>query len=88
MGETDRTAMFYVYILKSLKYQKSYVGCTDNVTRRLREHNSGKMFFTKRFMPWEIVAIEKFSTLSEARKRESYLKCGVGRRYLKKLFNK
>ena len=79
--------MFCVYILKSINYRKSYVGCTDNVSRRLREHNSGKMAFTKRYMPWKMLSVEKFKSLSKARKRESYFKSGGGRRYLKKLFN-
>ena len=79
--------MYYVYILKSINHRKSYVGCTDNTARRLQEHNSGKMYFTKRYKPWEIISTEEFVSLSEARKREAYLKSGAGRRYLKKLFN-
>jgi len=79
--------MFYVYVLSSTEYKKSYVGCTDSIERRLTEHNSGKMVFTKRYKPWRLIHSEKFETLGEARRRESYLKTGAGRRFLKKLFN-
>jgi len=86
-GETDRTTMFYVYILSSLEYKKSYVGCTDCLERRLTEHNSGKMAFTKRYKPWGLIYHEEFGTLREARKRERYLKTSAGRRFLKKILN-
>ena len=79
--------MYYLYILKSIKYKKSYVGISDNVNRRLKEHNAGKMFFTKRYKPWEIIYTENFSTLVDAQKREKYMKSGTGRRFMKKLFN-
>jgi len=78
--------MYYVYILSRINYRKSYVGCTDNIDRRLKEHNTGKMFFTKRYLPWGIIYFEEFQTLPEARKRESYYKTGAGRRELKRLF--
>jgi len=79
--------MFCVYVLSSIEYKKSYVGCTDDLDRRLKEHNSGKMAFTKRYKPWKIIHFEEFESLSSARKRESFLKTGAGRRFLKILFN-
>ena len=80
--------MFTVYILKSLVAKKSYVGMTNNTERRLKEHNSGKHFYTKRHMPWEIIHKEQLSTLKEAKAREKYLKSTSGRRLLKKLFQR
>jgi len=77
----------YVYVLKSKVAKKSYVGMTSNIERRLEEHNSGKNFYTKRYLPWEILHMEEFVNLEEARKREKYLKSTSGRRFLKKLFN-
>ena len=77
----------YIYILKSKITKKSYIGMTNDIKRRLKEHNSGKHFYTKRYLPWEIIHIEEFSTVEEARKREKYLKSASGRRFLKKLFN-
>ena len=79
--------MWYVHILKSLEYKKSYVGCTDNIARRLNEHNSGKSSYTRRFKPWEIIKTEKFKSYREARIREKFYKSGVGRQELKSLFD-
>jgi len=76
--------MPFVYILKSPKFHKFYVGSTDNLERRLSEHNSGLSFYTKRFMPWHVIYKEEFVNLSDARKREKYLKSAAGRRFIKK----
>ncbi|KPJ55446.1 hypothetical protein AMJ49_07155 [Parcubacteria bacterium DG_74_2] len=79
--------MFVVYTLKSKVARKSYVGLTNNIERRLKEHNSGKHFYTKRHLPWVIIYKEEFDSFEKARKREKFLKSTTGRRFLKKLFN-
>jgi putative endonuclease len=79
--------MYTVYILKSESAQKSYVGFTDNLKRRIKEHNSGKSIYTKRYMPWEVLYSKKYNTLLEARDQEKYFKSAAGRKFLKKLFN-
>ena len=79
--------MFTIYVLKSESGIKSYVGVTNDIERRIKEHNSGKHAYTKRYMPWDIIHTEKFSTFKEARSREKYLKSTSGRRFLKKLFD-
>ncbi len=76
--------MHYVYVLKSLSAPKSYVGMTDNLERRLRQHNDGLNSYTRRYIPWVIVHDEQCDTLSDARAREIYLKSAAGRRFLKK----
>jgi len=78
--------LIFVYVLKSLIAPKSYVGMTDDLSRRLKEHNSGKHSYTKRHAPWEIIYKEEFNNYSDARKREKYLKSASGRKFLKKLF--
>ena len=78
--------MFFVYILKSQVANKSYVGHTDDLDRRIKEHNSGKHFYTKRYLPWEIIYNENFENANEARKREKYLKTTNGRRFMKNIF--
>jgi len=80
--------MFTVYVLKSNIVSKSYVGVTDNIVRRLKEHNSGKHFYTRRYLPWKIVHEEKFDNFVDARLREKFLKSTAGRRFLKRIFNK
>jgi putative endonuclease len=78
--------MAFVYILLSNKGDKTYTGSTTDLVRRLNEHNCGKNFFTKRYMPWKIFYKEEYQSLSEARKREKYLKTCAGRKFIKKLF--
>jgi len=79
--------MYYIYVLESVNYKKSYIGITDNLKRRLFEHNSGRYVYTKRYLPWELIYKEDYKSRIEARKREKYLKSSSGRRFLKKLFN-
>lgn len=67
--------MHYLYILKSTKDNKGYVGTTANVNKRLQEHNSGRVRSTKNRRPFAVVHIEEFVTLAEARKREWFYKC-------------
>ena len=67
--------MFYVYILKCAD-ESLYTGCTNNLERRLFEHNNSKQgaHYTKIRRPVILLYTEKFGTLREARKRESELK--------------
>ena len=74
--------MFFVYVLYSEKLKKRYVGSTNDVNKRLSEHNSGKSKFTKGGIPWKIVYTESFETNSEARAKEKFLKSGQGRKFL------
>ncbi len=78
--------MYHTYVLFSKKLNKRYVGSTADVQLRLNEHNSGHSRFTKGGIPWSLIYIEKFNTLSEARKRELFLKSGIGRKFLDNLF--
>ncbi|MFA6463457.1 MAG: GIY-YIG nuclease family protein [Candidatus Paceibacterota bacterium] len=54
--------MYVVYILKSIVYDKSYVGMTNDIERRIGEHNSGRHVYTKRFLPWKIIYTEVYNT--------------------------
>jgi putative endonuclease len=76
--------MYFVYVLKSIVEKKSYVGITDNLKRRLIQHNLGNSFYTRRYKPWKIIYSEKFEDRELAREREKYLKSCAGRKYLKK----
>ena len=58
-----------------MKDGKGYVGTAKNVKKRLGQHNSGRVKSTKHRRPFTIVHVEKFKTLSKARKREWFLKC-------------
>lgn len=79
--------IYFIYILRSKNFKKSYVGITNDLKRRLKEHNSKKSFYTKRYVPWEIIYSEKYDNLESARKREKYLKSSAGRKFLKEIFS-
>jgi len=75
--------MWTVYILKSME-KLIYVGMTQDVTKRLEEHNSGKSYYTKRGTNWKMVYSETFDSSEEARKREKYFKNTAGKEWLKR----
>jgi len=65
---------FKVYILKSVKVEKYYIGSTSNLEKRIEFHNSKRARWTKRYQPWILIHFEEYSTRAEAIKREKYLK--------------
>jgi len=77
--------MDFVYAIKSLKDGRVYVGISTNLQRRLSEHNHGYVFSTKGFCPWELIYKEQVINRKEARKREKYLKSGIGKEFLKSI---
>lgn len=79
---------FFVYLLLSKKDKRTYIGSTDNLDRRLAEHNSGKTLSTKNRRPLILIYKEEFETLLGARARERYLKTRRGRNELKEIFKK
>ncbi|MDD3102147.1 MAG: GIY-YIG nuclease family protein [Patescibacteria group bacterium] len=66
--------MFYVYILKSIKDKKSYIGYTDDLQRRFQEHNQGLVESTKPRIPFKLVYYEAYSSKKDAKHRENMLK--------------
>lgn len=75
--------MYWVYILKSCVKSVTYTGSTNDLDRRLKEHNSGKSTFTRRYVPWVVVYKEELKSISEAREREKYLKSRAVRNWIK-----
>ena len=75
--------MYFVYVLKSECYNRFYIGISDNIDRRLKEHNNGKTKSTKHYRPWNLVFSEMYENRAQARVREKYLKSGIGREYIK-----
>lgn len=66
--------MFYVYLLKSEKSGKLYIGRTTNLFKRIREHNLGENKSTKAFRPWKLAYYEAYCSSQDAEDRESRLK--------------
>ncbi len=77
--------MYIVYVLYSDDFTRFYVGMTNNLERRLYEHNSRQNRSTKAYVPWRVIHKELFETRNEARIREKYLKSGIGREFTKTL---
>ncbi len=75
--------MNYVYVLKSKKDKKRYIGLTNDIDKRLQEHNSGRVVATRFRTPFELIYFEKYENRSEAAVREKFLKTGKGREFLK-----
>jgi putative endonuclease len=66
--------MFYVYVLQSKVDESIYVGYTNDLRRRLTEHNTGKNISTKRGAPYNLVYYEAFRNSDDAKNREKHLK--------------
>ena len=67
--------MFYVYIIKSLKNpNKSYIGFTKDLKKRLESHNAQKSLFSRKYAPWELESCIEFKSEEKARSFERYLK--------------
>ena len=74
-----------VYVLLSKKDFRTYVGSTDNIDRRLDEHNDGRVASTKHRRPLILIYQEAFDTLMCARRKEIFYKSSYGRRCLRKI---
>jgi putative endonuclease len=80
---------YLVYILYSISIDKYYVGYTDNIERRLIEHNTGQTRYTSNAgNPWKLVYQESYQTRSDAMKREREIKAQKSRKYIEKLISK
>ena len=76
--------MFYAYILKSEKNGRYYIGSTDDLKRRLGEHNSGTGgIYTNKNRPFRLVYYEAYISYDLARRAERFYKTGKGREVLK-----
>jgi putative endonuclease len=76
---------FFVYVLRSEKTGRRYVGSCEDVAWRLERHNRGHSKSTRSGVPWKLLHSETFETRSEAVKRELYFKTGAGRDELSRI---
>ena len=65
---------FFTYILESEKSGKLYFGQTQNLEGRIKYHNTGKSRYTRKFLPWKVIAYRISESRSEAMKYEKMLK--------------
>ena len=79
--------MYYTYILQSINFPEHfYVGYTDDLKRRLKQHNSGNSVHTNKFKPWRLRGYIAFDTEEKSQQFELFLKSGNGRNFQKKFF--
>ncbi len=76
------TTMYYLYAISSLVKNYIYVGLTDNLERRIQQHNDGRERTTKPYLPYILIYPETLNNRHEARLREKYWKSGTGKRQL------
>ena len=79
----NKMKFFYVYVLKSLKKNFIYVGYTENLKQRFGEHNSGQSKSTKPYLPFDLIHYEAYKNMTDAKRREKYLKTNRGKTTLK-----
>jgi putative endonuclease len=74
---------YYVYILKSIYYDFIYVGFTENLTIRFKQHNNKEELSTKHFAPFELIHYEAYRNEKDAKRREKYFKTTKGKTTLR-----
>ena len=74
-----------VYILYSRTVDRYYIGVSQDVQRRVHQHNAGYAPATKGRGPWRLCRTEVYPTRAAARRREAFLKRQKSRRYLEQL---
>ncbi len=77
-------AMYHVYLIESVPNAKWYIGYTNNLKRRLSEHNQHKNKSTAKERGWKLIYCETYTHKMDAIGREKFLKSGSGWRFLKK----
>jgi putative endonuclease len=76
---------YWVYAIKSENDSRIYVGMSEDVEKRIKEHNAGKTKSTKGFRPWKLIFKLKAESRLDARRLEIYYKTGIGKEKLKQL---
>lgn len=77
--------MWYVYLIESESHiGQRYVGVTNDLRRRLAEHNAGESPHTSKYMPWRLVTYIAFTDQTKAIAFEPYLKSGSGHAFARK----
>jgi len=74
----------YVYSIQTADKQHIYVGVTNNLKRRIEEHNEGHSIHTNKYKNWELLSFTGFRNRKRAEEFEQYLKTQSGRAFAKK----
>ncbi|WGK66057.1 GIY-YIG nuclease family protein [Croceiramulus getboli] len=77
--------LIWVYAISSVNQNYIYVGMTQDLFARIKRHNAGRERTTKPYLPYELIYSDSFETRALARKKEKFLKTGVGKEKLRLL---
>ena len=80
--------MYHVYILYSESIDRYYVGSTNNIERRISEHNRKKGKYTDIGIPWHLVYTEEYQSKEAAFKRDREIKSKKSRAYIESLLSR
>lgn len=81
-SNTASSMFFYVYVLKSIKDDKLYIGYTNNLVRRIEEHKKGLNFSTNYGLPFKLIYFKGCTNEQDAKLREHYIKTTRGKIFL------
>ncbi len=77
--------MHYVYAIQGKKNKKIYIGYTNDLRKRFKMHNLGKVFSTQPYKPFDLIYYEAYRNKNDAVEREKFLKSGWGKNYMKRI---
>lgn len=78
-----RPLWYYTYVLRCEKTKTFYTGATNNLEKRIEQHNKGQVCYTKNKLPIKLVYFEACLNKHNAYRRERYLKTTMGKRYIR-----
>jgi predicted GIY-YIG superfamily endonuclease len=76
--------LLHLYLAKRADEDRFYTGLTDDLRKRLRSHNAGRVLHTAKWRPWRLKAYVALSDGVRAAAFERYLKSASGRAFVKK----
>ena len=76
-----------MYILTNRITGRYYIGSTNNLTKRIKQHRNGHTRTTKILGTYELIYFEKFDSIQDARIRERKIKSYKSRNYINWLIN-
>ncbi len=77
--------MFYTYVYYSLSDKRFYIGYTNNIERRINEHENGKVKSTAKIKDLKLIFYEAYFSEQDARRREKYFKTTKGKKVLRQM---
>jgi putative endonuclease len=86
-GSIPAGATIFVYCLSKTVNKEIYVGISNDVERRLAQHNKGGNRYTKAYVPWKVIYTEPHPSYQVARVREKYFKSAAGKKHLHKILD-